>query len=47
MRKGPTWDEWQAQMLNRLFEEQGVLGQPGQVTAATVRHGRARSAAGA
>jgi hypothetical protein len=31
--------EWQAQMLNQLFKEQGVLGQPGKITAATVRHG--------
>jgi hypothetical protein len=34
------WDEWKAAMLNRLFELQGVLGQPSRITAATVRHGR-------
>jgi hypothetical protein len=28
-------------MLNRLFREQGVTGQPGRITAATVRHGEA------
>jgi hypothetical protein len=31
--------EWQAQMLNQMFKEQGVTGQPGRITAATVRHG--------
>jgi hypothetical protein len=34
------WDEWKAAALNRLFELQGVLGEPGRITAATVRHGR-------
>jgi hypothetical protein len=34
------WDEWKAAALNRLFELQGVLGEPGQVTAATVKHPR-------
>jgi hypothetical protein len=33
------WDEWKAQALNRLCQEQGVTGQPGRITAATVRHG--------
>jgi hypothetical protein len=35
------WAEWQAQSLNKLFLEQGVLGQPGKITAAAVRHGEA------
>jgi hypothetical protein len=34
-----SWHEWKARMLNRLFLEQGVTGQPGRITAATVRHG--------
>jgi hypothetical protein len=33
------WCEWKARMLNRLFQEQGVTGQPGRITGATVRHG--------
>jgi hypothetical protein len=33
------WAEWKAAALNRLFQEQGVTGQPGRITAATVRHG--------
>jgi hypothetical protein len=36
---GPTWAEWKAAALNRLFQEQGVTGQSGQITAATIRHG--------
>lgn len=27
--KDVLWAEWKAQMLNRLFQEQGVTGQPG------------------
>ncbi len=38
---GVPWCEWKAAMLNRLFREQGVTGQPGRITAATVRHGEA------
>jgi hypothetical protein len=37
--KSATWAEWKASMLNKLFLEQGVTGQPGKITAATVRHG--------
>ncbi len=37
--KGIPWAEWKAAALNRLFQEQGVTGKPGRVTAATVRHG--------
>jgi hypothetical protein len=33
------WSEWKAAMLNRLFQEQGKIGQPGRITAETVRHG--------
>lgn len=36
---GVPWCEWKAAALNRLFQEQGVTGQPGRITAATVRHG--------
>jgi hypothetical protein len=34
-----SWYESKARMLNQLFAEQGVAGQPGRITAATVRHG--------
>jgi len=34
-----SWYEWKAAALNRLFQEQGVTGQPGRIPAATVRHG--------
>jgi len=36
------WCEWKAAALNRLFQEQGVTGQLGRITAATVRHGERR-----
>ena len=40
-----SWAEWKASALNRLFQQQGVTGRPGRITAATVRHGkRARKA---
>lgn len=34
-----SWADWKAAALNRLFQEQGTSGQPGRITAATVRHG--------
>lgn len=34
-----SWVEWKAQNLNRLFQGQGLTGQPGRITAETVRHG--------
>lgn len=37
--KGIPWAEWKAAALNRLFQEQGTSGEPGRITAATVRHG--------
>lgn len=37
--RGVSWAEWKAAALNQLFREQGVTGQPGHITAATVRHG--------
>lgn|ERR1035437_6608619 len=37
--RGTPWAEWKAAALNQLFKEQGVTGQPGRITAATVRHG--------
>ena len=33
------WEDWKAEALNRLFQEQGVTGQPGRITGATVLHG--------
>jgi hypothetical protein len=36
---GISWAEWMAAALNQLFKEQGVIGQPGRITAATIRHG--------
>lgn len=38
---GVMWAEWKAAALNQLFREQGVTGQPGRITAATIRHGEA------
>jgi hypothetical protein len=37
--KGIPWAERKAAGLNRLFQEQSTSGQPGRITAATVRHG--------
>jgi hypothetical protein len=37
--KGIAWADWKAAALNRVFQEQGTSGQPGKITAATVRHG--------
>jgi hypothetical protein len=37
--RGIPWAEWKAEALNRLFREQGIIGQPGRITAATIRHG--------
>jgi hypothetical protein len=37
--EGVPWAQWKADMLNRLFQEQGTSGQPGRITAATVQHG--------
>ncbi|HJT89213.1 MAG TPA: hypothetical protein VJ732_15200 [Bryobacteraceae bacterium] len=34
-----SWAEWKAAALNRLFQQHGVTGRPGRITAATVRHG--------
>ena len=42
-----SWYEWKARMLNRLFLEQGVTGQPGRIAAATVRHGEGKAGGGA
>jgi hypothetical protein len=44
--KATSWAEWKAAALNRLFQERGVTGRPGRITAETVRHGE-RAAAGA
>ena len=43
-----SWAEWKAARLNRLFQQQGVTGRPGRITAATVLHGETqRNVAGA
>jgi hypothetical protein len=40
---GIPWAEWKAATLNRLFQEQGITGQPGRITAATVRNGERKT----
>jgi hypothetical protein len=42
-----SWAEWRAAALNRLFLEQGTTGQPGRISAQTVRHGERRQEDGA
>jgi hypothetical protein len=37
---GLPWCAWKAETLNRLFQEQGVTGRPGRITATTVRRGQ-------
>jgi hypothetical protein len=37
--EGVSPEEWQGQMLNHMFQEQGVTGQPGKITVRTVKHG--------
>jgi hypothetical protein len=37
--KGTAWAEWKAAALSQLFQEQGITGKPGRITAASVRHG--------
>ena len=34
-----SWAQWKASALNHLFQQQGVVGQPGRIIAATVTHG--------
>ena len=34
-----SWGEWKATALNQLFLELGSAGQPGRITADTIRHG--------
>ncbi len=34
-----SWAEWKAAALNELFLELGGAGQPGRITADTIRHG--------
>lgn len=41
--EGIGWAEWKAAAVNRLFQEQGVAGMPGRITAATVRHGERKA----
>jgi hypothetical protein len=37
--EGIPWAEWKAATLTRLFLEQGATGQPGRITASTIRRG--------
>jgi hypothetical protein len=37
-----SWSQWKARSLNRLFLDYGRTGEPGRITAATVRHGESR-----
>jgi hypothetical protein len=37
-----SWAEWKARQLNRLFLDHGATGQPGRITAETVRRGERR-----
>jgi len=37
--EGVGWHRWKAAAVNRLFEAQGVTGQPGRITAETIKHG--------
>jgi hypothetical protein len=39
-----SWCEWKARALNRLFLEHGLTGEPGRITAETVRDGTKRAA---
>jgi hypothetical protein len=39
---GVSWAEWKAAALNRLFQEQGITGAAGQITASTVLRGERR-----
>lgn len=36
---GVPWAEWKAAELNRLFQQQGLTGELGRITPATVRDG--------
>jgi hypothetical protein len=42
---GVPWAEWKAAELNRLFQLQGVTGDLGRITAATVRDGERKAGA--
>jgi len=42
---GVPWAEWKAAELNRLFQLQGVMGDLGRITAATVRDGERKERA--
>ena len=41
-----SWVDWKAQALNNLFLERGTSGQPGRITAATIRHGEGTGGTG-
>ena len=40
---GISFAAWKAAALNRLFQEQGTNGEPGQITSATVRRGERKT----
>jgi hypothetical protein len=42
--EGVPVDAWRAAALNRLFQEHSASGQPGRITAETVRHGERKAA---
>jgi hypothetical protein len=39
-----SWFRWKANALNLLFQEQGITGEPGRITASAVAHGERRTA---
>jgi hypothetical protein len=42
--EGVPWAEWKARALNRIFQEHGLTGKPGRITAETIRDGLERAA---
>jgi hypothetical protein len=39
-----SWCEWKAREMNRLFQEHGLTGQPGQIKPETIQDGLERGA---
>jgi hypothetical protein len=39
-----SWCEWKAREMNRLFQEHGLMGQPGQIKPKTTQDGMERAA---
>jgi len=42
IERAVPWAEWKAAQLNQVFEQQGVTGKPGRITADTVRRSNDR-----